>query len=66
MMKQTEDATVIFISHRLSTTKDADCIYMFENGRVVESGTHSELMASGGAYAFMFEKQAHYYQDEIE
>lgn len=66
MMRQTEDATVIFISHRLSTTKDADCIYMFENGRIVEKGTHDELMASGGAYAFMFEKQAHYYQDEIE
>lgn len=66
MMQQTEDATVIFISHRLSTTKDADCIYMFENGRIVEQGTHDELMASGGSYAFMFKKQAHYYQDEIE
>ncbi len=65
MMQQTKDATVIFISHRLSTTKDADCIYMFENGRIVEHGTHDELMSSKGAYAFMFEKQAHYYQDEI-
>lgn len=66
MMKQTEDATIIFISHRLSTTKDADCIYMFENGRIIEQGTHDELMALGGAYALMFEKQAHYYQDELE
>lgn len=65
MMKQTEDATIIFISHRLSTTKDADRIYMFEDGKIIEQGTHQELMALGGAYAFMFEKQAHYYQDEI-
>lgn len=65
MMKQTEDATIIFISHRLSTTKDADHIYMFENGEIIEQGTHEELMELGGEYAFMFEKQAHYYQDEI-
>lgn len=65
MMKQTKDATIIFISHRLSTTKDADCIYMFDNGRIIEQGTHKELMELGGAYALMFEKQAHYYQDEL-
>ena len=65
MMKQTEDSTIIFISHRLSTTKEADCIYMFEDGEIIERGTHEELMALDGAYAYMFKKQAHYYQDEI-
>ncbi len=47
------DATVIFISHRLSTTRDADCIYMFENEEIIEQGTHQELMALGGQYADM-------------
>lgn len=65
MMENARDATIIFISHRLSTTRDADRIYMFENGQVIEQGTHGELMALDGKYAAMFEKQAHYYQDEI-
>ena len=53
--------TVIFISHRLSTTRMADRIYMFEDGRVVESGTHDELMELGGKYAYMFNLQAEKY-----
>ena len=65
MMKNAGDAAVIFISHRLSTTRDADRIYMFENGRIIEQGSHQELMRLGGKYAAMFEKQAYYYQDEI-
>lgn len=66
MLENVKDASIIFISHRLSTTKDADHIYMFEEGRIIEEGTHEELMQLRGRYADMFEKQSHYYQDEIE
>lgn len=65
MMEKSGDATVIFISHRLSTTRTADCIYMFEHGKIVEQGTHDQLMELNGRYAEMFEKQAHYYQDTM-
>lgn len=60
------DATVIFISHRLSTTRDADRIYMFEHGKIIEEGTHQELMGLGGQYAEMFHCQAKYYQQNQE
>lgn len=53
--------TVIFISHRLSTTRHADRIYMFEEGKIIESGTHEELMTLGGKYAYMFNLQAEKY-----
>lgn len=66
IMDRTGDATVIFISHRLSTTKDADRIYMFENGEIIEQGTHQELMALNGQYAEMFRCQAKYYQENVE
>ena len=53
-----KDTAVIFISHRLSTTKNADFIYMFDNGRIVEAGTHTQLMELNGKYAEMFNLQA--------
>ena len=56
------DKTVIFISHRLSTTVMADVIYMLENGEIVESGSHEELMAKNGKYAYMFNLQAEKYK----
>lgn len=58
-----KDKTVVFISHRLSTVRDADCIYMMENGRIVESGTHEELLAENGKYAAMWRIQAGLYRD---
>lgn len=50
--------TVIFISHRLSTTLHADRIYMFEDGRIIESGTHDKFMDANGKNAEMFNVQA--------
>ncbi len=66
MTRAAEDKTVIFISHRLSTTVMADVIYMLENGEIVESGSHEELMALGGKYAYMFNLQAEKYQTHGE
>lgn len=66
ILNKAGDATVIFISHRLSTTRDADCIYMFENGEIIEQGTHQELMERDGQYADMFRCQAKYYQQNQE
>ena len=62
MARAAHDKTVIFISHRLSTTVMADVIYMLENGEVVESGSHEELMALDGKYAYMFKLQAEKYK----
>ncbi len=66
MSEAAKEKTVIFISHRLSTTRHADKIFMMENGRVVESGTHDELMAKNGKYAYMFNLQAEKYKETAE
>lgn len=55
------EKTVIIISHRLSTTRSADRIYMFENGEIIETGTHDQLMTLNGKYAEMFRIQAEKY-----
>ncbi len=65
MMEASEEKTVIFISHRLSTTRHADRILMMEKGRVIESGSHEELMALNGKYAEMFRLQAEKYNDAV-
>ncbi|MBQ6873460.1 MAG: ABC transporter ATP-binding protein [Clostridia bacterium] len=66
MMDAAAHKTVIFISHRLSTTVNADRIYVMEKGRIIESGSHEELMRLGGTYAYMFNLQAEKYKDREE
>ena len=58
MLAATGDKTVIFISHRLSTTRIADRIIMLENGQIVEEGNHKELLEKDGKYAAMWKVQA--------
>ncbi len=56
--------TVFYISHRLSTTRDADRIIMLEKGRIIEEGTHADLLAMNGKYAAMWAAQAGKYTGE--
>lgn len=58
MLQAAEGKSVVFISHRLSTTRHADRILMMENGRVIEEGNHDELIRLQGKYAAMWKAQA--------
>lgn len=58
-----QNKTAIFISHRLGSTRFCDKIAMFEDGSVVEEGTHDELMKKDGKYAYMFRIQSQYYNN---
>jgi ATP-binding cassette subfamily B protein len=58
------DKMVFFISHRLSTTRRADTIYVLEEGRLAEAGTHAELLAKEGVYTRMWNAQAANYVEE--
>ncbi len=61
MLEAAANKTVVFISHRLSTTRLADKIFMLENGRIIEEGSHDELLRLNGKYAEMWRVQAGQY-----
>lgn len=63
ILETVKDKTTILISHRLSTTVDADMIYYLKDGKISEQGTHSDLMALNGEYANMFNVQAEKYKE---
>ena len=65
MMRATKNKAVLFISHRLSTARMANCIYLMKDGKIVEQGSHDELMAKDSIYRNMFELQAQNYQDSL-
>jgi ATP-binding cassette subfamily B protein len=54
--------TLVLISHRFSTVREADRIYVLDRGRIIEHGSHEELMDVGGRYAELFELQASAYR----
>ena len=66
ILAATRHATTILISHRFSTVRHADRICVLEHGKVVELGTHEELIAAGGRYRTMFELQASRFGDDGE
>lgn len=61
--KMTQNSTSIFISHRLSSTKFCDRIYLLDHGKIIEEGTHETLIHQASEYRSIFEIQAQYYKD---
>ncbi len=59
-----QNKTAIFISHRLASTRFSDRIILIDQGRILETGTHDELMRQNGAYAEMYLVQSQYYEEE--
>jgi ABC-type polysaccharide/polyol phosphate transport system ATPase subunit len=61
--KLSKGKTSIFISHRLSSTRFCDRIFFIENGKIIETGSHDELMKLNGKYAEIFNLQSYYYKE---
>ncbi len=62
----TQNKTAVYISHRLASTRFCDRILMLKDGKIIEDGSHDELMTKNGEYSYMFEIQSHYYKQEGE
>ena len=58
------DRTVIIIAHRLSTVRDADVIAVFHQGKIVDSGTHDELLKTSKTYSNLVRKQLSWHHEE--
>ncbi len=65
ILDKSNTATTIMIAHRLSTVRQFDIIYHVEDGAIIETGTHDELIAAKGKYYEMFTRQAENYQSEL-
>lgn len=63
LMELTKGKTAVFISHRLGSCRHADRILVLHEGTICEEGSHEDLIATGGVYANMFEKQAKWYRE---
>ncbi len=61
-----KNKTSVYISHRLSSTRFCDRIVLLDNTKIIEEGTHSQLMSLSGKYAEMFKIQSQYYEKEVE
>ena len=59
----TSGKTSLFISHRLASTRFCDRILFLKDGKIIEDGTHQELLEKGGEYAHLFEVQSKYYRE---
>jgi ABC-type multidrug transport system fused ATPase/permease subunit len=64
ILQATKGRTTILISHRFATVRHADLICVLEHGKVIELGTHDELMAKGGRYRTMFDLQAARFEED--
>lgn len=64
IIENAKDKTMFIIAHRLSTVVDVDYIYLIDNGKIRECGTHHELMALNKRYALMFNTQKHLYEEK--
>lgn len=63
--QMTYNKTSVYISHRLASTKFCDEILLLDDGKIIEQGTHGELMKLNKQYAHMFEVQSHYYKEDV-
>ena len=64
--QMSQNKTSIFISHRLASTSFCDRIILLSDGQIAEEGPHAQLLAMGGIYAELFNKQSCWYQDDPE